>query len=188
MGVIALKWPNSPVNKLEPEFLSSLSEKVFRFFFVHEWGSFSCNTNLLTCSHVSITFFCTCFLQIWDPFILRSLHPTNSGFSSMPSCSLCYCSGCGTLYVDSPWHNQMSAWWWTFCRWPGVFPIQHPSHDGSELQEVSRQAAVDAVPLFKHYRSDSHLPQTFPTVVNEDPGFQLASFLFTVLPPGFLVI
>lgn len=159
------------------------------FYFVHEWGSFSCNTNLLT---LSFTFFCAaCFLQTWDPFILRSLHATNYGFSSahkdVPSCLPCCRSGCRALYIDRPWHNQVSAWWWTFCRWPGVFPVQHPSHDGSELQEASQQAAVAAVPLFKHYSSDSHLPQTFPTVVSEDPGFQLATFPFKVLPPGFLV-
>lgn len=153
MGVIPLKGHHSPVNYFRITFLSASSEKnVWVLFCVHEWGRFIWNTNLL---HVSLP----SLLQIWDPYVPRVFFSMLDFLLQKMMCPA-VCSGCRASYVDSPD---------TRCQ-PGTgLPassrnlsnpfIQNPSHDGSECQEVPQHTAVDTVPLFKHYRSDSHLLQ-----------------------------
>lgn len=70
-----------------------------------------------------------------------------------------------------------------------IIPV--PSHIilGAEPQEASQSTAVDVMPLFLQYRSDSCLLQSsFPVVVREDPGIQAAGFVLEFLPSGFLVM
>ena len=102
----------------------------------------------------------------------------------------------GDLYLSLYLHSAGSSSWelistldflphqmmWTSCRQLGISPMQHPSHDESELQ-VCRHAVMGAKPLFWHYRSDSHLsPNLFSNIVRWGCRLPADQFCFQVFP------
>lgn len=165
MGVTPLKRHHSPVTYFRITFLGASSEKNVWMFWVLEWRSLTLNTNSLYLSFSSsVPAFCRSGISMSQ----------ESGFFSTLDFLLqkmmcpAVCSDCRASYVDSPWHNLVSAWTGLSARSQKLSRsfIEYPSHYGSELQEVSQHTARDTMPLFKHYRSDSHLPQClFPGVV-----------------------
>lgn len=181
MGV-PLKWHNSPVNYFRITFLSALSEKKFQILFcVYEQGSFIWNTNLLPVDFPSL---CACLLQIWDPCVLRIYFVQHWPFHSRKWCTQLFAQVAGlhmlTVHGAIWCHSGtgLSARSQNHSHSFTYYP-----HSGAEPQEASQGTAVDVMPLFIHYRSDSCLPQSpFPVVVRWGSRYPGGWFCVRVSP------
>lgn len=181
MGV-PLKWRNSPVNYFRITFLSALSEKKFRYCFVcmSREALFGTQIYYLWIFRPSVPSFCRSGIPVsWEPILF------NTGLSTpendVPSCLL-RLQGftCWQFMVQSgvtvglDFLQEAKNHSHSFTYYP---------HSGAEPQEASQGTAVDVMPLFIHYRSDSCLPQSpFPVVVRWGSRYPGGWFCVRVSP------
>lgn len=164
---IPLKLHNSLVNYFGLTFLSTSGEKkkkVQILFCRHKQGSFIWNTNLLPLNFSS---FCDCLLQLWDPCVLRVCFVQHWPFHSRKWCTQLFAqvAGLHVLIVHGViWRHSGTGLSASSQNNFHSFTY-YPSHNGAERQEATWSTAVDVMPLFMQYRSDSCLPQSsFPVV------------------------